>query len=266
VVRPSAAEARNVVANRVKPWGKIQDGDYEMKKPRRSNKRAAHKAKAGKQNRLDKAVADFSRRFSQIRQQYERAEPSTKFTLRTLCMYSGLIEAVINAVTKIANKSISPEELAKHGIDAAMPPEEFGKRGIYAADRALVVWLMKAGFTPLKPELTKAQSRAAAEIAVQDLKANAELISLSALEGNEWFFIYLGKFLSGEMDTSFPERLDFDVWDILSRNPSIRSPDAVHELKKLGWTMTEDAFRMRRKRLGAEFTRRFSRHSKVRKA
>jgi hypothetical protein len=199
----------------------------------RINKRAARKAKTGKRN------DDLFRLFSQISRQYEITEPSTICGLRRLCMYSGFIQAVGNAAIEKANKSMSGEEIAKL-YDQTVTR-------IHAAGSALTVWWRKAGRTPLKPELTKAQSRQAAEIAARDVKASASLISLSALEGDERFFIYLGKYLSGDMNSTFPDKLDFYVWHILRRNPSIKSPDAVRELKKHGFTMTEEAFRMRKK-------------------
>jgi hypothetical protein len=163
-------------------------------------------------------------------------------------MYHGLVDAVVNVALEGAHKSMSREEIVK------LYKQVF--EGMDAAAAALSVWGMKTGFTPGKPELTKAQSRQAAEIAAQDVKASAELISLSALEGDEQFFVYLGQYLSGEMTSTFPQALDFYLWEILRRNPSIKSPHAVRGLKKLGFTMTEEAFRMRKKRMGfAEFKR-----------
>ena len=88
-----------------------------------------------------------------------------------LCMYGGLVDAVVNAVLKMAKQSMSHEEAAKLGEQLA--------KGIRAAEWALVVWGAKAGSTPLKPGVTKAQSRQAAQIAAQDVKANAELIVYS---------------------------------------------------------------------------------------
>jgi hypothetical protein len=220
-------------------------------KESRINKRATRKAKAGKRNH------DLFRLFSQINRQYEIAEPSTICGLRRLCMYSGFIQAVGNAAIEKANKSMSGEEIAKL--------YEQTVTRLHAAGSALTVWWRKAGYTRLKPELTKAQSRQGAEIAAHDVKASASLISLSALEGDERFFIYLGKYLSGEMNSTFPDKLDFYVWHILRRNPSIKSPDAVRELKKHGFTMTEEAFRMRKKRFGFAKFKRFSRDSRLRK-
>lgn len=217
----------------------------------RSNNRAVPKAKRQKQNNSnkDKTIDDFLKRFEQISEQYELlTSPSTNRTLRFLCMYKGLIEGVGNAAIEAAPKPMSNEEIVKvykHAVTL-----------IHDAGDVLLVWWRKVGCTPLKPELTKAQSRQAAEIAAYDMKASAPLISVSALQGDEWFFICLGKYLSGEMTSTVPEKLDFYLWDILRRNPSIKSPDAVRELEKHGFKMTEEAFRMRKKRMRfAEFKR-----------
>ena len=216
---------------------------------KRSDKRASRNTKAAKQNNsIDKTLDDFFlRRFSQISQQYELASPSTKRTLRMLCMYSGLIEGVGNAAIEAAPKSMSNEEIVN-------VYEQIVTRVRDAGD-ALLVWWRKAGW--LKPELTKAQARQAAEIAAYDMKASAPLISVSALQGDEWFFICLGRYLSGEMTSTVPEKLDFHLWDILRRNPSIKSPEAVRELEKFGFAMTEEAFRMRKKRMRVADFKRF---------
>jgi hypothetical protein len=245
--RTTAKAGQSEGALMAKPEAKRQRAVKES----RINKRATRKAKAGKRNH------DLFRLFSQINRQYEIAEPSTICGLRRLCMYCGFIQAVGNAATEKAKKSMSGEERAKLY-------EQTVKR-LHAAGSALTVWSRKAGYTRLKPELTKAQSRQGAEIAAHDVKASASLISLSALEGDERFFIYLGKYLSGEMNSTFPDKLDFYVCHILRRNPSIKSPDAVRELKKHGFTMTEEAFRMRKKRFGFAKFKRFSRDSRLRK-
>jgi hypothetical protein len=227
---------------------------------RRSDTRDARYAKTGKQNSsTDKIIDDFFfERFEQISQQYELVAPRKKRGLRFQCMYKGLLDAIANAAIEGASKSMSREQLAKMGEDLA--------RGMRNAFPLLTLWSAKAGSTPLKLELTKGQSRQAAEIAAQDVKANPELISLFALEGDERFFIYLGKYLSGEMVSSFPDSLDRALWRILWYDPSIKSPDAVRELKKQGWTMTEEAFRMRKKRFGFREFKRFSRSRHLRKA
>jgi hypothetical protein len=196
----------------------------------------------------DKIIDNFLKRFEQISEQYDLASPSTKRTLRMVCMYSELIEGVGNGAIEAAPKSMSNEEIVNVYKQIVTRIRDAGD--------ALLVWWRKVGWTPLKPELTKAQSRQAAEIAAYDMKASAPLISVSALQGDEWFFICLGKYLSGEMTSTFPEKLDFHMWYILRGNPSIKSPDAVRELEKHGFKMTEEAFRMRKKRMGfAEFKR-----------
>jgi hypothetical protein len=226
----------------------------------RINNRTASKAKAGKQNdSTDKAIDDFFERFAQVSDSlFELVAPRKKRGLRMQYMYKGLLDAVANAAIEGAHKSMSREEIAKMTEDLA--------RGMNAAFPLLTLWSAKAGSTPLKLELMKRQSRQAAEIAAQDVKANPELISLFALEGDKWFFIYLGKYLSGEMVSAFSDELDQAVWHLLWLDPSIKSPDAVRKLKKEGWTMTEEAFRLRKKRFGFREFERLSRGRHLRKA
>jgi hypothetical protein len=93
-------------------------------------------------------------------------------------------------------------------------------------------------------------SRLAARLVSQDLMAFSETVGNAAATGSKQFFIYLGKYLSGELKNDMWDRLDVAVLRILFENPSIAAKDAVRELKERGgWTLTEDHFRMRKKRL-----------------
>jgi hypothetical protein len=216
-----------------------------------NDKRIVRKGKRRKQNNLTRnnTIDNFFKRFWQISQQYERIGPSTKRTLRMLSIYSGLVETLANQAIEKADTSMSREEIAKLYKQTVTGIRDAG-------EILLPVWWMKVGATP---ERTQAKSRQAAEIAAHDVKASAPLIGLCALEGDERFFIYLGRYLSGEMRSStLPDKLDFCLWWILRRNPWIKSADAVRELRKDGFTMTEEAFRMRKKRMGfAKLTRLF---------
>jgi hypothetical protein len=89
-----------------------------------------------------------------------------------------------------------------------------------------------------------------AKLAAQDLKLWHKNILAAANENNKRFFIYLGKFLSGEINAELFDPVDLDIAHLVDGNPSIKAKDAVRELEKLGWKMTEEAFRMRKKRLG----------------
>jgi hypothetical protein len=95
-----------------------------------------------------------------------------------------------------------------------------------------------------------------AKYASRDLKACRGLISEAAKKGDELFFIVLGKCLSGEIKKEICDRLDSDIARIVCENPSITAKHAVRELEEWGWSMTEENFRMRKKRLGlVEFIR-----------
>jgi hypothetical protein len=89
-----------------------------------------------------------------------------------------------------------------------------------------------------------------AKLAAQDLKFWHKNILAVAKVNNKRFFIYLGKFLSKEINAEIFDPIDLALARVIDRNPSIKAKDAVRELEKQGWKMTEEAFRMRKKRLG----------------
>jgi hypothetical protein len=65
------------------------------------------------------------------------------------------------------------------------------------------------------------------------------------------FFIDLGKCLSGEIHCEQWDTLDLEVADIILEDRSISAKSAVRELEHRGFhNVTEDLFRMRKKRLG----------------
>jgi hypothetical protein len=90
-----------------------------------------------------------------------------------------------------------------------------------------------------------------AKLAAQNLKASAELIHLAAQQDAKKFFIALGKYLSSELKSTLHDKMDLDLADILSENPSISGKEAVRELKKRGhsYHLSEENFRERKYRL-----------------
>jgi hypothetical protein len=98
------------------------------------------------------------------------------------------------------------------------------------------------------PELQK-DSRFLAKFCSRNLKYGGHLIALMAKRNDKRFFIELGKCLSGEIDSTLSDPIDEEIAEILGHNPWITAKDAVAELKQRGWTMTEEAFRVRKQRL-----------------
>jgi hypothetical protein len=92
--------------------------------------------------------------------------------------------------------------------------------------------------------------RTAAKILSGHLPSSATLIQGMAERNRKGFFIYLGKCLSGELDSECWDKLDCAIVGIVSASPRIKSPEAVRELRKRGWNIDESAFRMRKMRLG----------------
>src|SRR5262249_33552711 len=90
-----------------------------------------------------------------------------------------------------------------------------------------------------------------AKLAAQNLKASAELIHLAAQQDAKKFFIALGKCLSGEIKSTLHDKMDLDIAEILSENPSISGKEAVRELKKRGHSrdLSLENFRVRKQRL-----------------
>ena len=98
------------------------------------------------------------------------------------------------------------------------------------------------------PQLHK-DSLATAKLTSQNLNAFKSLIWSMAEKGDKNFFIDLGKCLSGEIKCELWDGFDEDVTDVLCRYPKLSAKDAVLELKKRGWTLTEEGFRMWKHRL-----------------
>jgi len=93
-------------------------------------------------------------------------------------------------------------------------------------------------------------SRVAAKNCARNLKGAWRPIAREAQKGNRQFFIDLGKCLSGEIDSTLYEKSDYDLADIVGRNPSISASEAVREMMKRGHPkMTEETLRMRKYRL-----------------
>jgi|SRR5262249_16317406 len=90
-----------------------------------------------------------------------------------------------------------------------------------------------------------------AKLAAQNLKASAKLIHLAAQQDAKKFFIALGKCLSSEIKSTLHDKMDVDLADVLSTNPSISGKEAVRELKKRGhsYRLSEENFRERKHRL-----------------
>ena len=90
-----------------------------------------------------------------------------------------------------------------------------------------------------------------AKFAAQNLKRSAELIHLAAHQDAKKFFIALGKCLSGEIKSTLHDKMDLDIGEILSENPSISGKEAVRELKKRGHSrdLSLENFRVRKQRL-----------------
>ncbi len=92
-----------------------------------------------------------------------------------------------------------------------------------------------------------------AKLASKNLKAAKNVIQHAAELNDKRFFIDLGKCLSGEIDSTVVDPLDGTMAGLLTRYPSITAKDAVDYLTKLGYKLTEDGFRMRKKRLRLKF-------------
>jgi hypothetical protein len=111
------------------------------------------------------------------------------------------------------------------------------------------------GYAKLRNVLQRKPSRREeirflAKCASRDLEASARLISWAAKKGDKLFFVTLGKCLSGE-NKEDNDRLSFFIAWVVNENPSITAKDAVRELKRRGgWTLSEDHFRVIKKRLG----------------
>ena len=94
-----------------------------------------------------------------------------------------------------------------------------------------------------------------AKIAAHDLKAHSSIILDAAERNDKKFFIELGKCLSGRSKPEWTSAMSGDVASIFLLNPDIPAKEGVRLLRELGWTMTEDDFRMWKKRLGVTATR-----------
>ena len=93
-------------------------------------------------------------------------------------------------------------------------------------------------------------SRVAAKNCARNLKGTWMGIAREAQKGNRQFFIDLGKCLSGEIDSTLYEKSDYDLANIVGRNPSISAREGVLEMIKRGHhEVTEETFRMRKHRL-----------------
>jgi hypothetical protein len=101
----------------------------------------------------------------------------------------------------------------------------------------------------IAPSEIRDDSLAAAKLAARNLKNSADRVRMEAERENRRFFIDLGKCLSGEIKPEPFSDMDSEIVRILSINPSITAKDAVCELAKKNWHISEDHFRVIKQRL-----------------
>lgn len=93
------------------------------------------------------------------------------------------------------------------------------------------------------------ESRVVAKLAARNLKAYRWHIAQAANNNDKHFLIDLGKCLAREIATDFHDQLDHDIAEIWCSERTITAPAAIAELRKRGYSVTEEQFRMRKKRL-----------------
>jgi hypothetical protein len=98
------------------------------------------------------------------------------------------------------------------------------------------------------PEVER-DSRIHAKWVAHDLKTYKHIILRAAERQDKRFFIDLGKFLSGNLDSTIYDKMDEYVAVIVAFNPSITAKGGVRVLEALGLVITEDNFRERKYRL-----------------
>jgi hypothetical protein len=95
------------------------------------------------------------------------------------------------------------------------------------------------------------ESKIIAKLVAQDLKANRWHIIQAANNRDKYFFIDLGRILSGEASGELYDALDADVAELFVKNPGLSTHKAVVELEKRGHSkVNEEVVRQRKKRLG----------------
>jgi hypothetical protein len=116
------------------------------------------------------------------------------------------------------------------------------------SENLLLCWALAQVYSPSK---RMSGGRVEAHLAAQNLSGRTSKFSiLRAAEANDKrFFIDLGKILSGDMKAALYDRTVVRVAMILTLNPSIKAKDAVQKLKNQGTTMSQENFRMWKKRL-----------------
>jgi hypothetical protein len=116
------------------------------------------------------------------------------------------------------------------------------------SENLLLCWALAQVYCPSK---RLSGSRVQAHFAAQNLSDRTSKFSiLRAAEANDKrFFIDLGKILSGDMKPDLHDRTGIHVAIILSLNPSITAKNAVQKLKSQNVTMSEENFRVWKKRL-----------------
>jgi hypothetical protein len=139
-----------------------------------------------------------------------------------------------------------PEELEQK--TRAETTREHHDREEPLSENLLLCWALAQVYCPSK---RLSGSRAEAHFAAQNLSDRTSKFSiLRAAEANDKrFFIDLGKILSGDMKPELCDRTAVRVAIILSLNPSITAKAAVQKLKNQNVTMSEENFRMWKKRL-----------------
>jgi hypothetical protein len=93
------------------------------------------------------------------------------------------------------------------------------------------------------------ESRIIAKLATRDLKAYRWEIVLAANNNDDHFFIDLGKYLAGELNSEPYDQLDRAIADLLSNDARIPAKQAVRHLRNNGHKLNEEMFRMRKSRL-----------------
>lgn len=94
------------------------------------------------------------------------------------------------------------------------------------------------------------ESKVIVKLVARDLKAHRWQIVQAANNGDNHFFIDLGRILSGDASAELYDKLDADIAELWCQDPTISAGKAVTDLEQLGHTITEDGFRVRKRRLG----------------
>jgi hypothetical protein len=127
--------------------------------------------------------------------------------------------------------------------------------GLMADD---ILWRAK-----IEPELAKdaevfqatgqrnRESKIIVKLVARNLKAHRWQIVQAANNGDNHFFIDLGRILSGDASAELYDKLDADIAELFVENPTMSTAKAIVELIKRGHSNVEEhTVRQRKKRLG----------------